>query len=372
MTRDVDYTRPRVGRAVGRRRAPRPSSRRAVPGRARVLGTTLASRPAGADKVVVPRTGHFRRRAARCRPSRSRRPPRCYERARGEHARDGRTLHFVGHQANLRMLEAVCRRCDIAAERHHSNVEWFGNTAARRRAVGDLACAGTSGRPSDDVAVVGVGAGLTWSSYLLRFGARHDVRRVPAPRAVRPARSCSPSRTAGWSRMRRAGFAARLPLPPMLMVDRVVEIARDGSRGRIVAERDVKLDDWFFQCHFLGDPVQPGCLGVDGVWQLLGFYCAWAGGLGAGRALGCGEVEFFGQIRPHDRRGALRGRRPALHRAQGAGASMVIGDAKVLVDGEAIYTIKRRARRALPRHRYADADARARRRSVDERRRSRS
>ena len=61
------------------------------------------------------------------------------------------------------------------------------------------------------------------------------------------------------------------------------------------------LDDWFFQCHFLGDPVQPGCLGVDGVWQLLGFFIAWSGGLGAGRALGCGEVEFFGQVRPHDR-----------------------------------------------------------------------
>jgi 3-hydroxyacyl-[acyl-carrier protein] dehydratase/trans-2-decenoyl-[acyl-carrier protein] isomerase len=96
------------------------------------------------------------------------------------------------------------------------------------------------------------------------------------------------------------GFTARLPTPPMLMVDRVVEIGRSGNRGRIVAERDVQLDDWFFQCHFLGDPVQPGCLGVDGIWQLLGFFCNRAGGLGSGRALGCGEIEFFGQIRPHD------------------------------------------------------------------------
>ena len=95
-------------------------------------------------------------------------------------------------------------------------------------------------------------------------------------------------------------FEAKLPLPPMLMLDRIVEISRERNRGRIVAERDVRLDDWFFQCHFLGDPVQPGCLGVDGVWQLLGFFCAWAGGLGTGRALGCGEVEFSGQIRPHD------------------------------------------------------------------------
>ena len=84
------------------------------------------------------------------------------------------------------------------------------------------------------------------------------------------------------------------------MVDRIDEIRRERHKGRIVAERDVRLDDWFFQCHFLGDPVQPGCLGVDGVWQLIGFFCAWAGGLGTGRALGCGEVEFAGQIRPHD------------------------------------------------------------------------
>ncbi|MGB5572538.1 MAG: bifunctional 3-hydroxydecanoyl-ACP dehydratase/trans-2-decenoyl-ACP isomerase, partial [Thermoanaerobaculia bacterium] len=89
-----------------------------------------------------------------------------------------------------------------------------------------------------------------------------------------------------------------LPLPPMLMVDRIVEVSSKRARGRIVAERDVRFDDWFFQCHFLGDPVQPGCLGVDGVWQLLGFYCAWRGALGSGRALGCGEVEFAGQIRP--------------------------------------------------------------------------
>ena len=63
----------------------------------------------------------------------------------------------------------------------------------------------------------------------------------------------------------------------------------------------MRLDDWFFQCHFRGDPVQPGCLGVDGVWQALGLFCAWAGGLGAGRALGVGEIEFAGQIRPFNR-----------------------------------------------------------------------
>jgi len=136
------------------------------------------------------------------------------------------------------------------------------------------------------------------------------------------------------------GFEARLPLPPMLMVDRVVEIARDGVRGRVVAEQTVRVDDWFFQCHFRDDPVQPGCLGVDAVWQLIGFYCAWCGGLGAGRALGCGEIEFAGQIRPHDRvvRYEVAIRRYAELSA--AGASMAIGDATVEVDGEPIYTIK--------------------------------
>ncbi len=138
-----------------------------------------------------------------------------------------------------------------------------------------------------------------------------------------------------------ADLEARLPTPPMLMLDRITEIRRKGSRGRIVAERDVNLDDWFFQCHFIGDPVQPGCLGVDGVWQLLGFFCAWAGGPGTGRALGCGEVEFFGQIRPHDCcvRYEVDVRR--YTELQKAGASMVIGDATLLVDDEPIYTVKR-------------------------------
>jgi 3-hydroxyacyl-[acyl-carrier protein] dehydratase/trans-2-decenoyl-[acyl-carrier protein] isomerase len=137
------------------------------------------------------------------------------------------------------------------------------------------------------------------------------------------------------------GFAARLPLPPMLMLDRVLHIERKGLRGRVVAERDVRVDDWFFQCHFLSDPVQPGCLGVDGVWQLLGFFCAWAGGLGAGRALGCGEVEFFGQVRPHDRcvRYEVDVRR--YTEIERAGAAMVIGDATLLVDDEPIYAVKK-------------------------------
>jgi len=133
---------------------------------------------------------------------------------------------------------------------------------------------------------------------------------------------------------------ARLPTPPMLMLDRVVEISASKSRGRIVAERDVNLDDWFFQCHFQGDPVQPGCLGLDGIWQLLGFYCNWRGGLGTGRALGCGEVEFFGQIRPHDSLVRYEVDIKRYAELANTGAALVVGDARLLVDGDEIYTVK--------------------------------
>ena len=137
-----------------------------------------------------------------------------------------------------------------------------------------------------------------------------------------------------------AGFAARLPLPPLLMVDGIVDLRAEGARGRVVAERSVHADDWFFRCHFQGDPVQPGCLGVDAVWQLLGFFCAWGGGLGAGRALGCGEIAFDGQIRPSDRtvRYAVDVRR-CTGVADGA-ATLAIGDASVSVDGTPIYTLR--------------------------------
>jgi 3-hydroxyacyl-[acyl-carrier protein] dehydratase / trans-2-decenoyl-[acyl-carrier protein] isomerase len=137
-----------------------------------------------------------------------------------------------------------------------------------------------------------------------------------------------------------AGFAARLPLPPLLMVDDIVEVRRDGARGRMVAERNVHPDDWFFRCHFRGDPVQPGCLGVDAVWQLLGFFCAWRGGLGAGRALGCGEIAFDGQIRPENRtvRYEVDVRRYSTFPE--SGASLAIGDATVLVDGTPIYSLR--------------------------------
>jgi len=139
-----------------------------------------------------------------------------------------------------------------------------------------------------------------------------------------------------------AGFAARLPLPPLLMVDRIVDIGAEGrgARGRIIAERDVHPSDWFFQCHFLGDPVQPGCLGLDAVWQLVGFFCAWRGGLGVGRALGCGEVAFEGQIRPDNR--VVRYEVAIRRRSTFADANvtLAIADARVLVDETLIYTIR--------------------------------
>jgi len=94
---------------------------------------------------------------------------------------------------------------------------------------------------------------------------------------------------------------AQLPLPPMLMFDRIISITEDGgahNAGQIIAELDITPDLWFFNCHFQGDPVMPGCLGLDAMWQLVGFHLGWLGGLGRGRALGAGDVKFTGQVLP--------------------------------------------------------------------------
>ena len=141
-----------------------------VPGRARIVASTLASSPEAAERVVVPRTGHFRQDGRVVQMFAVKKTIEVLRRLRATHRQEGRRLHFVGHQANLRMLEAVCRECDVPDDRHHTNVAWFGNTA------GAGAPSVMSGRwdewgPTDDVAVVGVGAGFTWSGYLLRFEA---------------------------------------------------------------------------------------------------------------------------------------------------------------------------------------------------------
>ena len=94
---------------------------------------------------------------------------------------------------------------------------------------------------------------------------------------------------------------AQLPAPPMLMFDRISSISAEGGtfgKGQITAELDIRPDLWFFACHFIGDPVMPGCLGLDAMWQLVGFFLGWSGAPGRGRALGVGEVKFRGQVTP--------------------------------------------------------------------------
>jgi 3-oxoacyl-[acyl-carrier-protein] synthase-3 len=139
------------------------------PGRAVVLGNSLDSSPAGWDKVVVPRGGHFQQQGRTVQTFGIKRMCRCLMAQKEAFETDGRRFHFVGHQANQRMLESVCRKCDIPAERHHTNVEWFGNTGCASSAS-VLSMNWDKWTGQDDVALVGVGSGLTWSSYLLRFG----------------------------------------------------------------------------------------------------------------------------------------------------------------------------------------------------------
>ena len=137
------------------------------------------------------------------------------------------------------------------------------------------------------------------------------------------------------------GFDARLPAPPFLMVDRILSIEKNGSRGKIVAEQDIRVDAWYFQCHFPGDPVQPGCLCVDAIWQLIGFYCVWRGALGAGRALGCDQVSFNGQVRPHNKVVRYEIEIVRFQGMKNSGTSMVIGNGEVFVDGESIASVQR-------------------------------
>ncbi len=133
---------------------------------------------------------------------------------------------------------------------------------------------------------------------------------------------------------------AQLPTPNMLMMDRILEISDNGGaagKGRILAELDITPDLWFFDCHFPGDPVMPGCLGLDAMWQIIGFYLAWLGNLGHGRALGVGEVKFFGQVLPTAKKVTYK---IELTRVITRKLVMGIGNGSLEVDGREIYSAK--------------------------------
>jgi 3-hydroxyacyl-[acyl-carrier protein] dehydratase/trans-2-decenoyl-[acyl-carrier protein] isomerase len=133
---------------------------------------------------------------------------------------------------------------------------------------------------------------------------------------------------------------AQLPTPNMLMMDRVTRIADFGGaydKGEIIAELDIKPDLWFFDCHFPGDPVMPGCLGLDAMWQAVGFYLAWIGNPGHGRALGVGEVKFTGQVLP---RAELVTYRLSIKRVITRKLILGVADGSMEVDGREIYTAK--------------------------------
>jgi len=133
---------------------------------------------------------------------------------------------------------------------------------------------------------------------------------------------------------------ARLPLPNMLMMDRISLISDEGGnygKGEIVAELDIDPSLWFFDCHFETDPVMPGCLGLDAMWQLVGFYLGWRGNPGRGRALGCGEVKFRGQVLPTAKKVTYR---ISIKRVMEQKLVMGIADASMEVDGREIYSAK--------------------------------
>lgn len=132
----------------------------------------------------------------------------------------------------------------------------------------------------------------------------------------------------------------RLPLPPMLMLDRIDRIDETGGaygQGQIQASLDIKPELWFFDCHFEGDPVMPGCLGLDAMWQLVGFYLCWLGLPGRGRALGAGEVKFTGEVLPTAKRVDYQ---IDIRRVIKRRLNMAIADATLAVDGEQIYVAK--------------------------------
>ncbi|MDD7804739.1 MAG: 3-hydroxyacyl-[acyl-carrier-protein] dehydratase FabA [Endozoicomonas sp. (ex Botrylloides leachii)] len=131
---------------------------------------------------------------------------------------------------------------------------------------------------------------------------------------------------------------AQLPSPNMLMFDRIIHISDEGGaygKGEIIAELDIHPDLWFFGCHFIGDPVMPGCLGLDAMWQLVGFFLGWKGNLGRGRALGSGEVKFTGQILPTHKKITYR---INMKRVISRKLCLGIADGSLSVDDREIYT----------------------------------
>lgn len=133
---------------------------------------------------------------------------------------------------------------------------------------------------------------------------------------------------------------AQLPTDNMLMVDRIPRISSAGGnydKGEIIAELDINPDLWFFACHFPGDPVMPGCLGLDAMWQLVGFFLGWRGNPGRGRALGCGEVKFSGQVLPGAAKVVYN---INIKRVIERKLVMGIADGSLSVDGKEIYTAK--------------------------------
>jgi 3-hydroxyacyl-[acyl-carrier protein] dehydratase/trans-2-decenoyl-[acyl-carrier protein] isomerase len=133
---------------------------------------------------------------------------------------------------------------------------------------------------------------------------------------------------------------AQLPVPPMLMFDRITRITETGGaydKGQVIAELDIRPDLWFFDCHFINDPVMPGCLGLDAMWQLVGYFLGWSGAPGKGRALGVGEVRFTGQVTPKVKSVVYR---IDLKRVIMRRLVLGIGDGVMEADGKVIYEAK--------------------------------
>ncbi len=134
---------------------------------------------------------------------------------------------------------------------------------------------------------------------------------------------------------------AQLPKPPMLMFDRITHISSKGgkyNKGEIIAELDIKPDLWFFACHFNNDPVMPGCLGLDAMWQLIGFYLGWLGGHGRGRAIGAGSVKYLDQVFPTAKKITYK---ISLIRVFNRKLYMGVGDAIMEVDGKLFYEVNK-------------------------------